>query len=835
MKATLPVLLLAVVLPVVCSAQDDAAARIPQLVDQLGSAKFGQREQAQAELTAIGAAALPALIGRIDDRDPEIRERARSIVRGIMPDLTPVVLDALKRILQDAKGEERLECVSVLFGMPDAGFDKLLPALVSEKGRILPAVLAILPKAPPAVRKRVIRYVRSLEGVELPADVERLLLALDGKWAELLAQGEAAYPQVTACLKGEIAADTRALRELVRRIRFRHRERGKVLGPALLAALPRADRELCGEIARALVTLDHEPGKATPFLLKVWPGRPDIPLAYGITNAIDQVLALEVKDPKRDGAKIARWQLRAIGLLGRRGARYIDHCDELTGRLSDGADMQDAAEYLANIGPAAITVALRGHDRGGNARAYARTVTFLEEEATLGSREADAKVTRRILPTLMYEGVYNLEKRPGMADLEADIEALRLEAKPVLQAKYADTLAVIRAMTGKDKITVVARLVAARDPGRTWGLMQAAVRLGLSKEAAARCAAMLRQEREQGLDDIGRRMQGIRSLVYCLLWLKEDADPVVQELLAWMDLSEEGLSAGQRKSVQALKMACWDQLEYLAPYSADALRRVVAKVEADSGWVSSLAYVAAYGHPLGNGDVEPLARAFAAAFSVKLKGTEQVSVWHAMFGARGLAMLGKRAAAVAPIVERAVKEKEPPISTLARAALVHITGEAEPHIAEIRKRLTVERITEDIRYKRGLPVDRGHSAYAAELLGVLGKDMGPALEHLCFEPALRHERRQEMLRALYAVDGGGERAARVVGRVLDCPLVLEEWLTREFTLRVLREFGVSSPALRKKVEALVLSAPSYKERAIAREIVKNGFKPLPLDVDDVDR
>src|SRR5262249_35092453 len=59
------------------------AARVGQLIRQLGSDQFRERQQASKELEAIGEPAWAALIAVACSDDPEIRHRAQRIVQAI--------------------------------------------------------------------------------------------------------------------------------------------------------------------------------------------------------------------------------------------------------------------------------------------------------------------------------------------------------------------------------------------------------------------------------------------------------------------------------------------------------------------------------------------------------------------------------------------------------------------------------------------------------------------------------------------------------------------------------------------------------------------------------
>ena len=55
-------------------------ARIAQLIEQMGSAEFEEREKSTVELSRIGLPALPALREALKSNDPEVRRRAADLV-----------------------------------------------------------------------------------------------------------------------------------------------------------------------------------------------------------------------------------------------------------------------------------------------------------------------------------------------------------------------------------------------------------------------------------------------------------------------------------------------------------------------------------------------------------------------------------------------------------------------------------------------------------------------------------------------------------------------------------------------------------------------------------
>jgi gas vesicle protein len=60
-----------------------AGKEIKALIDQLGSARFKDREQATHELSKLGKSALPSLKEAVKSPDAEVRRRAQQLVEQI--------------------------------------------------------------------------------------------------------------------------------------------------------------------------------------------------------------------------------------------------------------------------------------------------------------------------------------------------------------------------------------------------------------------------------------------------------------------------------------------------------------------------------------------------------------------------------------------------------------------------------------------------------------------------------------------------------------------------------------------------------------------------------
>ena len=69
------------------------AARVQELIHQLGDEDFAVREQASAKLKELGPAVLPALKEAQDSQDPEVKARATQVARAIEGKDKPVAVN----------------------------------------------------------------------------------------------------------------------------------------------------------------------------------------------------------------------------------------------------------------------------------------------------------------------------------------------------------------------------------------------------------------------------------------------------------------------------------------------------------------------------------------------------------------------------------------------------------------------------------------------------------------------------------------------------------------------------------------------------------------------
>ncbi len=95
--------------------------KIKQLIRQLGSKEFQEREQAAGKLFAVGPSALPLLEKGEEDADPEIGRRAKQCIEDITEHWNPGLVQAVARLILQKKpaGAEK----ALLAFIPHAGND----------------------------------------------------------------------------------------------------------------------------------------------------------------------------------------------------------------------------------------------------------------------------------------------------------------------------------------------------------------------------------------------------------------------------------------------------------------------------------------------------------------------------------------------------------------------------------------------------------------------------------------------------------------------------------------------------------------------------------------
>jgi HEAT repeat protein len=80
-----------------------SAKDIKRWIDQLGSERFKDREQATHQLSKLGKSALPSLKEATKSPDPEVRSRAQQLVEQIAPPAVPSMDPHLEQRIPAAK------------------------------------------------------------------------------------------------------------------------------------------------------------------------------------------------------------------------------------------------------------------------------------------------------------------------------------------------------------------------------------------------------------------------------------------------------------------------------------------------------------------------------------------------------------------------------------------------------------------------------------------------------------------------------------------------------------------------------------------------------------
>jgi hypothetical protein len=128
------------------TAKDVDPTKIKALVRQLGDDSFEKREQASAQLIAVGASAVPHLKEALKDPDIEIVRRAEECLRRIGEGSTGAVVDAAARLLAARKPDGAAEALLAYlpYAEDDIAADEVreaLAALAVRDGKVDPAVV----------------------------------------------------------------------------------------------------------------------------------------------------------------------------------------------------------------------------------------------------------------------------------------------------------------------------------------------------------------------------------------------------------------------------------------------------------------------------------------------------------------------------------------------------------------------------------------------------------------------------------------------------------------------------------------------------------------------
>jgi HEAT repeat protein len=241
------------------------AKRIEQLVKQLGSKSFAERERAMKEVIAVGAAALPRLQSATKDRDLEIARRAKQCIEEIKINEK---VAAIVAELKSPKPKTRAAAADKLTEMgplAKPAVPALIQALDDPDKNVRFRVLVTLGHIGPAAAAAVPRMTQLLNDRGADRDV---------RWAAATylsyigSPAESAVPELLRLLEDRDCGlrGGAALALIV----LGHRHKGVV--PALLRALEVArsqkDVGVAGYAAAALGKLGKDPEHCVPAILQ---------------------------------------------------------------------------------------------------------------------------------------------------------------------------------------------------------------------------------------------------------------------------------------------------------------------------------------------------------------------------------------------------------------------------------------------------------------------------------------------------------------------------------------------------------------------------------------
>lgn len=206
---------------------DERRTHILDLIRRLGADQYSVREKAMTDLIALGAPVRPLVAQAVNDADPEVRKRARTVlsrVETVADDAQ--LLPAAARLLAAAKPAGAAE--TLLRFLPhiedaetaDEVARSLAPVAAGKDGEPVPAVVAALTDRHPMTRAAAAdalartgakqrEAVRKLLADPSPAVRRRVAQAL------LEARDRAAVPALIDLLSGAPAAEEAAAEELL--------------------------------------------------------------------------------------------------------------------------------------------------------------------------------------------------------------------------------------------------------------------------------------------------------------------------------------------------------------------------------------------------------------------------------------------------------------------------------------------------------------------------------------------------------------------------------------------------------------------------------------------
>jgi HEAT repeat protein len=260
---------LSVLVGVAAADESPNATRIEQLIKQLGSPEFEEREAANKALEAIGPPALDALDAAVSNADPEIRRRVFALLDSIETRHygRPVTWDGKRlpqwrELLTNKDPEERLAAVRAL--------GHLAPAA----GRIVPVLLPVLKDQDSEVQLEAIRTFARFGAAGRPA-LDALKEALrdpskptQAAAAEALWRVDARADLAVPVLAELLSEKDAPLRLEVAAVLGRMAPYAREAVPALTRALRQANRPDRLKIAAVLWEVDRRNDAASSLFLE---------------------------------------------------------------------------------------------------------------------------------------------------------------------------------------------------------------------------------------------------------------------------------------------------------------------------------------------------------------------------------------------------------------------------------------------------------------------------------------------------------------------------------------------------------------------------------------
>ncbi len=792
--------------------------RIDELRKQLKAPTYGDRQHAEQLLVQCGVRILPDLLSHLSDPDPEIRHRVQRIVTTLAPKLSADAVRNLTIVFDEERAvQEGADALAHLFAVDGLSLERALAFADRRPARLRAVAFTNMCNAVDLeARNRSAQLVCKLYGDSLSEDDRLLTLSATNNWIELCAHRRALL-HVKRVIESDRSSQEKTA--LVRHVRFSRNVNLQDIGPTLANCLPNTTHRLGSEIIRTLNAMDYWPNAVNSEVIKRPNGLSGDGFAGVPFRAIpDLVSALELA--AEDVRKRARMALiRQIGLFGPPGAKYLSVLTKLIDDLEpDQKRIHYSRKALAQIGSASIPYIEKKLGQGEN---FARAVTWMAKEEYARDKTACVRINRLLFSTtppqergarlrfLLNVNVEDVSYLPHMDKCIPEMEALL----PTLAPNHAARIRAIIGVAGErceEQGQAILEMMRGYDPQHDLGGHQAAdtmrslLFLGThDSEAMAWSRVFLQQAILKG----GQRQKAAYPVIRQLGECGEEAIVVLPELLQFASMHPTNAPGGRLGNNTIF---IWQAISELAPYSKDALLRILEIKDSQLYIRRNLLYhVANKGHCLQN-DVEPLIQAYVADFDLGSR--------RAVYGARGLRALGPMARAAIPRLKELAESDRPAVAIIARSLLVSLDDTDDRHI-------------DALAHQFACMTDVARSPYSTsaviEPIGALGaaaKPMVPALLSLCSDPRADDAVRGKALDAVYRIAPADERVSAVMldcfrhpFRYFDCP---RDWQYERLAERI-ADTGIQSPEMRSGLRKIASTFALPRVRTSLRRALRN--------------